>query len=328
MRSGLALSLSIALLAPAGAPAEQCGAGVKPATTLLLPYFEVDVKQVRRVRRVEKTTVVIQNPSPAPVTARVTGWTDMGFPVLAWDVPLRGYGSVELPLHEILRGDIRRLPGLEDEDSVAPPGVTGDDVIVRFLGDDIGIGCLTVPRGDKVARGYLTIDDTSGEGGLLGWVSFANRRARVASFEPLVHLEIDDTMPVSWAADFDLSGAGSTELIVWRDAGGAGPDTALLCEATEPNGGYPYLQKEAFVADESGERHEILVDRDGESIAGFPFATGRYELGRDDLELPIRKGTLFLDLSNTFGSWVSIRRHFENPRLQGQAQAAPLVCAN
>jgi len=334
MRSGLTLSLAIALLTPAVAPAEDCGAGVKPASTLLLPYFEVDLSKVNRIRRAEKTVVLLQNPGATDVIAHVLVWTDMAFPVVAWDIPLPAFGSIEIPLHDIFRGDIDRLPGLADPDSVAPPGVTGDEVISRILGEETDIGCLTVPRGDGIARGYMTIDvpfnggfgEEESEGAIAGWVSYANQRRRAASFEPLVHLDPADDLPVQWSADFDVSGGSETEIIVWRDVVGDTPDPVALCEGIEPNGGYPYVLAGAEVADETGVREAILVDIEGEPIPGFPFITGRYQLGRGNLELPLQKGTLFLDLSNAGASWVSIRREFDSSRLQGQAQAIPLAC--
>lgn len=326
MKTAPALALAISLLAPGAAPAEDCGAGVEPATTLLLPYFEVELSKVKRIRRAERTTIWLQNPGATAAIAHVLFWTDMGIPVVAWDIDLPPFGSLEMPLHEVFRGDIERLPGLTDAATLAPAGVTGDEIISRAIGENVGNGCLTIPRGDGIVRGYVTIEEATGEGVIAGWVSYANQRRRAASFEPLVHLDSADNLPIQWAAHFDVSGGSSTELIVWRDSREDSPDTLALCEGTEPNGGYPYLQTEALVADENGVLEEILVDDDGLRIPGFPFITGRYELGKGDLELPVDKGTLYLNLSDDFGSWVSIRREFDSSRLQGQAQAVPLGC--
>jgi hypothetical protein len=333
MKTCLALALSLAFLTPAATRADDCGTGVKPATTLLLPYFEVELSKVKKIRRAEKTTVWLENPGSSSVVAHVLFWTDMGLPVVAWDVTLPPFGALEMPLHDVFRGDIERLPGLEDFTTLAPPGVTGDEIIARAIGEEVGNGCLTVPRGDGIVRGYLTIDvpsvalgEEQSQGTVAGWVSYANQRRRAASFEPLVHLNLGDDLPVAWSAHFDISGGSETELIVWRDAAGEAPDPVALCEGTEPNGGYPYTQVSVEVADKDGIREEILVDDDGEAIPGFPFITGRYRLGRGDLELPLQKGTLYLDLSDDFASWVSIRRKFDSSRLQGQAQAIPLGC--
>src|ERR1700686_2211757 len=75
----------------AGAPSttnnnDSCDIGVRPAATLLLPYFEVET-----TRGWTNTLFTVTNTSRFPQIAHVVLWTDWSFPVLDFNLFLTGY---------------------------------------------------------------------------------------------------------------------------------------------------------------------------------------------------------------------------------------------
>ena len=77
---------------------DSCDIALQPAATLLLPYFEVDLKATRAAT----TLFTLQNVSPAPVIANVTLWTDWGYPVLDFPIHLTGYDVQGINLYDVL----------------------------------------------------------------------------------------------------------------------------------------------------------------------------------------------------------------------------------
>src|ERR1044071_4140870 len=95
------LFLFLALTLTAGATTrnnDSCDIAVLPAATLLLPYFEVDLDRPGG----ETTLVTITNVTNLDAIARVTLWTDRGYPVLTFNVFLTGYDVQSLDLYDIL----------------------------------------------------------------------------------------------------------------------------------------------------------------------------------------------------------------------------------
>jgi hypothetical protein len=83
-----------------------CDIGYYPAATLLLAYFEVDINAP--VTTALSTTFTVVNASKLPQIARATIWTDMGYPVVWFNIFLTGYDSQSISLYEVIaRG---RLP--------------------------------------------------------------------------------------------------------------------------------------------------------------------------------------------------------------------------
>jgi hypothetical protein len=74
-----------------------------PASTLLLPYFEVDLDDVNG----ESTSFRVANSSPLPVIAHVVLWSDWAIPTFGFEIYLDGNGAVDVDLHEVFAG---RLP--------------------------------------------------------------------------------------------------------------------------------------------------------------------------------------------------------------------------
>ena len=90
-----------ALLVAASALAadDQCDIALRPAATLLLPYFDVDTKAPRV--SATQTIFTIQNTSRLPQIATVTLWTDWGYPVLTFNIFLTGYDVQPINLYDI-----------------------------------------------------------------------------------------------------------------------------------------------------------------------------------------------------------------------------------
>jgi hypothetical protein len=77
-----------------------CDISTSPAATLLLPYFEVDINS--HVSKAANTIFSIINTSRAPQIARVTVWTDSGYPALWFNIFLTGYDVQSISLYDVL----------------------------------------------------------------------------------------------------------------------------------------------------------------------------------------------------------------------------------
>ncbi len=176
-----------ATIFPTGAPLttnndDSCDIAMLPAATLLLPYFEVDLT----TPPVNQTTIfTIVNVTNAERVARVTLWTDYGYPVITFNVYLTGYDAQAINLFDVIaRGLIApdngtgtlvsrkgqystSNPDLDVTLCNRLPGALDPVYIVRMqqaftLGHVPAIG--TVPACDTVggvharAVGYATID--------------------------------------------------------------------------------------------------------------------------------------------------------------------------
>ncbi|HEX6903697.1 MAG TPA: hypothetical protein VF789_28565 [Thermoanaerobaculia bacterium] len=176
------LPLLVLLAFVPAAHGASCALDGGPAATLLLPYFEVDLDNPNA----RTTLFSVNNASNKATLSRVTLWTDMGIPTLAFDLYLTGYDVQTVNLRDIfVQGTLPRTADL-----VRDPGDTisnrGD------LSQDISFpGCTTLPppplpasfldhvrnahtgkasaifngkcsglsyRDGNIARGYLTID--------------------------------------------------------------------------------------------------------------------------------------------------------------------------
>ncbi|MFQ5528075.1 MAG: hypothetical protein ACE5GX_17695 [Thermoanaerobaculia bacterium] len=219
MRHALRVLLSLTLLVsvPPPAAAEICAIDTVPAATLLLPYFAVDLSKLTKPKRTETTTLVLQTSyNDGPIVARVTLWTDLGVPTLAFDVYLERYASRKIALHDLFRGRLPASPEL-DPGCAAWGLVDKTDLQNAHRGrpvDGYGGRCASRLIDGKIARGYVTIDVinsdrqcgnlfpsdpgyfASGGNGvasntnaLVGWVNNDNRRVKYGQIEPLVHIE-------------------------------------------------------------------------------------------------------------------------------------------
>jgi hypothetical protein len=100
---------------------DSCDIGLYPAATLLLPYFEVDCYNVTG----ETTLFSVTNVSNRDQIARVTLWTDYGYPVISFNLYLTGYDVQSINLYDVLaRGLI--APNTGTGTSVSPRGPWSD----------------------------------------------------------------------------------------------------------------------------------------------------------------------------------------------------------
>lgn len=121
---------------------DSCDIGTAPAATLLLPYFDVDIKSTQATAHT--TLFTITNVSNLPQIAHVTVWTDWSFPVLDFNIYLTGYDVQAINLYDIFnRGIIAPQTGTSDT-TVSPANPTAGSQPA----------CATTPGG--CAPGALT----------------------------------------------------------------------------------------------------------------------------------------------------------------------------
>ena len=108
-----------------------CDIGTFPAATLLLPYFEVEAK--KHVSDAANTIFTVVNTSPKPQIARVTVWTDYGYPALWFNVFLTGYGVEAISLYDVIANGVlpqtssNVQPGPRSRPNDANPNITSLD---------------------------------------------------------------------------------------------------------------------------------------------------------------------------------------------------------
>jgi hypothetical protein len=241
MRRLVLLLLACGALAWSGpAAAVICAVDDVPAATLLLPYFEVDLANEWG----PTTMFTVNNASATAVLAHVVVWSDLSVPVLDFNVYLTGYDVQSFNLRDVLERGI--LPntasdGQDPDDTLSPKGAFSQDINFAscqqqlplprleapFLTDvqnaltgkfssNLG-GCAGLDHGDRVMRGYVTVDTVSnctlrfpgdigyfGSGGtgdatdqnvLWGDYFYIFETQQAAVGETLVHIEASATNP-------------------------------------------------------------------------------------------------------------------------------------
>jgi hypothetical protein len=202
--------------------ASTCEIEPRPAATLLLPYFEVDLADPNGV----DTHVSVHNASSrSDLVAKVEIWSDFGVPVGGFNVYLPRNGAVALDLRQVLNCS---LP------SGAPPPTSPyaascagaiplpaatcaafdwKKSLTGLASTYLGGKCASAPLGDSIARGFVTIDTmnactsqyqgqpgffTPGGGGSASnanqlWGDFAlvDPGDAIAFADTLVHIEAD-----------------------------------------------------------------------------------------------------------------------------------------
>ena len=79
-----------------------CVVGSGFGSTLLIPYFEVDLSNPNSLT----TQIAVNNALDSPTLVRVVLWTDWGVPTLAFDVYLEGYAVGTLNARSIFNGNV------------------------------------------------------------------------------------------------------------------------------------------------------------------------------------------------------------------------------
>ena len=156
-----------------------------PASTVLIPHFEVDPVNANGLN----TVVTLQNTSASATMVNVVLWTDFGLPTANFNVYLTGFVQETLDLREIFRRVLPRTgsDGQDPQDTISPQGPISQDINFascnNFLpdvqdGSIIGADLLAAHRGlasdnyfsglcgarnhgDNIARGYITMDVTN-----------------------------------------------------------------------------------------------------------------------------------------------------------------------
>src|ERR1700712_3216344 len=123
----LGVSLLCALVLGSPARAVICTIDAVPAATLLLPYFEVDLKNPNGLT----TLFSVNNASATAVLAHVTVWSDLSVPVLDFNIYLTGYDVQTINLRDILVNGV--LPqtasaGQDPTDTISKKGPKSQDI--------------------------------------------------------------------------------------------------------------------------------------------------------------------------------------------------------
>lgn len=116
---------------------------VAPASTLLYPYFEVDLANANGVT----TLLAVHNSSATAILVHFTLWTDLGIPTQSFNSYLTGYDLQTINLRDILVNNL--LPrtasaGQDPGDTISPKGTFSQDINFASCNaadpDDFGFG--------------------------------------------------------------------------------------------------------------------------------------------------------------------------------------------
>lgn len=128
MRTLLA-ALCLLSIAPLAHAANECDISLRPAATLLLPYFEVSLQPGGTT-----TLFTITNTTKMPQIAHVTMWTDLGFPALRFNIFLTGYDVVPINIYDILVNGFIGNPGVGTSSRTIPGDISlPNDANPHFL---------------------------------------------------------------------------------------------------------------------------------------------------------------------------------------------------
>lgn len=154
----------------------------RPAATLLLPYFEVDLDNPSG----RSTLFTINNASATAVLAHVTVWSDMAVPVFGFNVYLTGYDVETIDVRQMLTDRVPRTAsvGQDPGDTISNQGSVSQDINFASCSGKLpppplptlykdylraaltgapssfhGGQCVARSFGEpSVARGYITVD--------------------------------------------------------------------------------------------------------------------------------------------------------------------------
>lgn len=158
---------------------------IVPASTILVPYFEVDLDAGGR-----NTLIGIQNASATSVLLNVTLWTDYGIPTRNFNIYMTGYDQETINLRSVFQAavPITATDGQDPADDISPQGPYSQDInfasCTGVLGPtsqwentveaetlqaahrgqpwtDAGGDCVARDHGDDRLRGFITVDTVS-----------------------------------------------------------------------------------------------------------------------------------------------------------------------
>jgi len=117
-----------------------CDISVSPAATLLLPHFEVDI--TKKSSEAFNTIFSIVNVSKSPQIARITIWTDQGYPAMWFNVFLTGYDVQPISMWDVLAAGY--IPDTTGAKVVVGSRSAPNDSNPKLVSTE---GCLESPQG-------------------------------------------------------------------------------------------------------------------------------------------------------------------------------------
>ncbi len=150
--------------------AGDCLVGPGLGSSLLIPYFEVDLDDPNGVN----TLFSVNNGFLDPALARVVFWTDWGIPTLAFDIYLEGLDIQTVNVRGVLEGnlpstgeeaDLSGIPFCESFPPFHENPVLDSAETLQLAADHLGLDgpfeegtCRGEFFGDDILRGYVTVD--------------------------------------------------------------------------------------------------------------------------------------------------------------------------
>lgn len=169
-RNGLGDACQASGTGPTCPDGGDCRVSVRPAATLLVPWFGVDLSSPNGLT----TILSITNTDSRPHLTSVTLWTDWAVPTLTFNLYLSGFDVQTLNLRDILdKGGLPKtgmlqspIGGLSDgavafpgcNATVAPERIAVEPLRRALTGRQVRGFCLASPRKDVMATGYITVD--------------------------------------------------------------------------------------------------------------------------------------------------------------------------
>lgn len=162
------LALTQVTVRGAQEPAAQCAGGNRPAATLLVPYFEVDLANAQG----PTTILSVANSGAEPVVAHVILWTDGGLPSLDFDLWLGADGLQTIDLRSVLGQG--KLPLTAPAGGATPPGCASPIALPDLDGEALAVlrakhtglpspaDGLCYGSATDLAVGYVTVDAMNG----------------------------------------------------------------------------------------------------------------------------------------------------------------------
>lgn len=202
-----------------------CRVSVRPAATLLVPWFGVDLAAKDGLT----TFVSITNTDSRPHLVSVTLWTDWAVPTLTFNMYLTGFDVQALDLRDILKKGVLPATGISESpvgalsegatafpgcaSLVAPAQVPAVTLQRAHTGRTVRGLCMASQRKTQMATGYVTVDVVNScsplhpaspgyfaRGGqgvaandnvLLGEYSYVDAKRKTAQGEQAVHIVAD-----------------------------------------------------------------------------------------------------------------------------------------
>ncbi|HEV8238746.1 MAG TPA: thrombospondin type 3 repeat-containing protein [Thermoanaerobaculia bacterium] len=202
-----------------------CRISARPAATLLLPWFGVDLDDVDGFT----TLLSITNADSRAHLVSVTLWTDWAIPTTTFDLYLTGFDVQTLNLRSLFRGGALPATGVAVSPvgalsaggetfpgcapAIAPVEVPARTLVRAHTGLNVGDKCLASARRGNMATGYVTVDVVNAcstlnpssngyfvDGGrgiasndnvLLGEYSYVDGTRGIAQGEQAVHIVAD-----------------------------------------------------------------------------------------------------------------------------------------